>query len=821
MPQMTLQPDSENGRVWVMLDGQRLVSLRADDQEGLKVITTWLVDSQHISVEEAAAAQGVTPRTVEGYQATYAETANSADLVDRRHFGAGQQTAYQMEPHKPALVRCVTLNLVRGEPNSERRLAEQLGHGVDDRTVGRHLNEMGWRAAEAAGLAEEVAAYLEAERQRAYWAGVAGQPLEKVHPNSSPQEWQVPQAGQVGAALGVAHLARNGTYASLQRLVGGTVSVLSQWPPQRVWHVLLVYLLVSGGARLSQAKYFAWGQVQGLLRGCARLSATSLRAWLVAVAKQAQDTVSVRRSKGQVETLTRLQDYQEECVAQRVQRGLIHGRAIYLDDYINAVFRCEPIARAMHGTRHWATKAFRRHLAQDVETGHPVTCPVGPSDVTPLAVAQQVVQIIRGGLDRVCPGQPLKLIIADRWWSVESVMRWVLKEGMKLLTWGKDIPTLRKVLAEMSEVELKQHPVLVTELDQATGQTVERVVGYRFDTELSVFELDQPVRGVVDWDGLPGSPKRVRLVIGVGPDEMDVDAVVDGLRFRQRVEILLKQLQRRLHWPAFGGGVARQRPRPVEQPGPQDTQRWMKNRQQVDTRQAHDRAKLQEVEQELEQVRQGQSPTNGLKLGVRDLKKVAQDLKRRIGRAAARLKELDAGLVWAKGNGPQPPQKPVADLDLTREAILTQLKLDVFTAQETLVDDFIELALQPVLRQEAEQQAAARRQHETLSTAKGREGQPLSSDVEELYQVKLANLERETILSRLLNQPGEFVHHKTQRIILSVANRFKDCRMQAAYEHYCDILNERDIRVPMDDGEPWHLLFTYHLEAPAPSARFK
>ena len=163
----------------------------------------------------------------------------------------------------------------------------------------------------------------------------------------------------------------------------------------------------------------------------------------------------------------------------------------------------------------------------------------------------------------------------------------------------------------------------------------------------------------------------------------------------------------------------------------------------------------------------------------------------------------------------------MADLDLTREAILTQLKLDVFTAQETLVDDFIELALEPVLREEAEQQAAARKQHTTRSTAKGREGQPLSTDVEELYQVKLTHLERETILSRLLNQPGEFVHHKTQRLILSVADRFEDCRIQAAYERYCIILNQRDIRVPMDDGEPWRLLFTYHLEAPAPSARFK
>jgi len=55
MPRLTLQPDSENGFVWVTLDGQRLVPLRDGDREGLKVITTWLVDSQIINAEEAAA----------------------------------------------------------------------------------------------------------------------------------------------------------------------------------------------------------------------------------------------------------------------------------------------------------------------------------------------------------------------------------------------------------------------------------------------------------------------------------------------------------------------------------------------------------------------------------------------------------------------------------------------------------------------------------------------------------------------------------------------------------------------------------------------
>lgn len=821
MPQLTLRPDSENGRVWVTLDGQRLVPLRDGDCEGLKVIMTWLVDSQLISAEEAAAVQGVMPRTVEAYQATYATTGNSADLVDRRHFNAGQQTAYRMEPHKPSLVRQAALNLLQGQRNSGRHLAKQLGDVVDDRTVERHLNDMGWRAAEATGLREEVAAYLDAELRRAYWAGVEGKPLETVLTGSSPREWQTPQRGVVGTALGVAHLALNGVYESLKRLVDAPLRVLSHWPAPRVWHVLLVYLLASGGARLSRAKHFAWPQVQGLLSGCRGLSATGMRNWLVAVAQRAKEKVVVRRSAGREETITRLQDYQEEAVAQRVRSGLIQGRAIYLDDYVNAVFRREPIVRAKHGTRYMVCKAFRRHLAQDVDTGHAVTCPLGPSDVTPLVVLKQVVKLINGGLDRVCPGWQLELAIVDRWWSVKAVIRWALERGPKLLTWGKDIKTIRKALEGVSEAELKQHPVTVEVRDEASGQTVEQVVGYRLDTALSIYEQEQPIRCVVEWDGKAGSKKRARLVIGVGQDEMDEEAVVDGLRFRQRVEILLKQLQRRVDWPAFGGGEAHRRPSVLEKPDEKERQKLLKNRRQVATRRANDQARLREVERELEQLRQGASPTNGLGLGMRDLKKLTKELKRRIRRSTARLEELDGLLNWTDGKSPRPEEKPVAELDLTRESILSQLKLEVFTAQETLVDDFIEHALKPVLQEEAERQAAERRRRDALSTAKGRKGEPLSTDVEELYQTKLNNLERETILKRLLNQQGEFVRHKTKRIILVVFERFEDRRMQAAYERYCVILNQRDIRVPMDDGEPWRLLFTYHLDAPSSSAQFK
>jgi hypothetical protein len=714
-----------------------------------------------------------------------------------------------MEPHKPELIRRATLNLVQAKPNSERGLATQLGYEIGDRAVGRHLHKIGWRGAEDAGLAEEIAAYIDAERERAYWAGMSGEPLESVSSDINPRTWQTPQRGRMGIGLGVAHMALNGVYESLKRLVEVPLPVLGGWSPLQVWHILLVYLMASGGERLSQVKYFAWRPVRGLI-GCAGLSATSLRHWLVAVAKQAKEKVTICRSNGQEETITCLQDYQEEAVAQRLRKGLIRGRAIYVDDYVNAVSRREPIARTKHGTRDRILKAFRRHMAQDVDTGRAVTCPLGPSDVTPLAVIQRVVGLVNGGLDRVFPGLQLELTIVDRWWSVKTVIHWALEDGPKLLTWGKDIKTIRQALEGVSERELKEHPVTVEVRDEMTGQKVEQVVGYRLDTELSIYEQEKPIRCIVEWDGKPGSKKRTRLVIGVEQDEMDEDQVVDGLRFRQRVEILLKQLQRRVNLSAFGGGEARVRPSVLEEPDEQEGQQLLKNRRQVATRRAND-----------QQLRQGESPTNGLRLGIRDLKRLVKELKRRIRKATARLEELDGLLNWANGEGPRPEEKPVAELDLTRESILTQLKLEVFTAQETLLDDFIEQALKPVLQKEAEQQAAERQRQDARSTAKGREGEPLSTDVEKLVQTKLDNLERETILKRLLNLQGEFVRHKTKRIILMVADRFEDSRMQVAYERYCVILNQRDICVPMDGGEPWRLLFTYHLDAPSSSARFK
>ncbi|MCP4285326.1 MAG: hypothetical protein GY792_12875, partial [Gammaproteobacteria bacterium] len=165
--------------------------------------------------------------------------------------------------------------------------------------------------------------------------------------------------------------------------------------------------------------------------------------------------------------------------------------------------------------------------------------------------------------------------------------------------------------------------------------------------------------------------------------------MVDGLRFRQRVEILLKQLQRRLNWSAFGGGEAKERPLVPDIPDEEARQKATQNRQRTATELANHKTKLAQVEQEIAQLRQKKAPTNSFGLGLRHLQPLTQKLQQDIDRATTRLAELDDWLRRDQQNLPPLPPEPVADLDLTREAIITQLKLEVFTAQETLVDDFI------------------------------------------------------------------------------------------------------------------------------------
>ena len=375
--------------------------------------------------------------------------------------------------------------------------------------------------------------------------------------------------------------------------------------------------------------------------------------------------------------------------------------------------------------------------------------------------------------------------------------------------------TVLEALETIDEKDPNWKPIKKQVVDPDSGQVKEEVIGYQLETELTVYELPEPVRAIVDWDGKPGGRKIARLAVGVAETTLGTEAVCDELRFRQRVEILLKFLHRRLQLPNFGGGEAVARP--DERVCPSDEEALKKletERKKTATRLRNVQARLEQVEAELEHLTADEKhqPRNSLGLGVQDLRSLDKRLQSQIERAKAKLQELKALIAWGKGEGPAPEQETEYELDLTREAILTQLKLDVFTAYETLVDEFIELALKPVLREQAEHQAAERRRLDKRSTTKEREGEPLCTDVETLYQTKVANLERETILEWLLNQPGRHLYHPQERILVTVAQRSSDQRMQAAYERYCPILNRRQIRVPIDEGEEWLLLFTYEKD---------
>jgi len=226
--------------------------------------------------------------------------------------------------------------------------------------------------------------------------------------------------------------------------------------------------------------------------------------------------------------------------------------------------------------------------------------------------------------------------------------------------------------------------------------------------------------------------------------------------------------------------------RPVELvcPSAEEVKQLTTEYQKTQTRRRTVQARLTQVTAELTHLTSADQPPprNSLGLGVQDLRSLVKRLHDQVERATTKLQQLEAQIAWGQGAGPAPEQKPAYDLDLTREAILTQLKLDVFTAYQTLVDEFVALALKPVLRDEAERQAAARLRQDKRATAQGRTGEPLSTDVETLYQTKVANLERETILERLLQQPGRHLYHPDQHILVTVLQPFSDRRMQAAYE---------------------------------------
>lgn len=824
------QQGTPNGAVWIVQDEQTfglvlpaetVIELPRSDRTGQRWLVHLLVGNGLLPLEAVPDLLGFSLRTVQRDRAAYQQQQDSACLVDRRRFNVGQHTAYRAAPYEPQLITHWVLNLLHDAPNHGRHLEAQLGKQLDDRTIDRSLERLSLKAAEAAGVRQQVQAYVEAVRQAAYWAGVERKPLEAVLPTLPQAGWQQQVSDRATLSMATLHLVGNGAYETVKGLLGQRSGLISV---PRAWHTLLTHLAASGGSRLSQAKHLTWEPLRGLLGGhLAGHSASFLRQWVVEVAAKAQEEVTVQRSDGREESITRLRAYQEESVAQRVRRGLVEGQAIWLDCYVNGVSRREAIVRAWHGTKHWAVKAFRRNIAQDVATGQAVTCPLSPSDVTPLTVLKQVVDIINGGLDRAGTAYRLTRVTADRWWSVAEVLADCLDENLGLLCWAKALKTVLEALAAIDEQDPNWKDIKQEVVNPDSGQVEEQVVGYRLETELTIYELPQPVRAIVDWDGEPGGRKVARLAVGVAQTTLETTAVCDELRLRQRVEILIKFLHRRLQLPHFGGGEAIARP--DERVCPSDAEALKKletQRRSTATRLRNVQAKLEQVETELEHLMADEKhqPRNSLGLGVQDLRSLAKRLRDQMARATAKLQKLQALTAWGKGQDPAPQQKPEYELDLTREALLTQLKLDVFAAHETLLNEFIELALKPVLREEAQRQAAERLRWDKRSTARGREGEPLCTDVETLYQIKVANLERETILERLLNQPGRHLFHPAEHILVTVAQPFPDQRMQAAYERYCSILNQRQIRAPVDEDDEWLLLFTY--EQPPPSDdRFK
>jgi hypothetical protein len=817
----SIQIVQDEEAVCLLVQGLVVLRLPRSDRTGRRWLVQMLVYNERLSPEEAVDLLGLDLRTVQRDQAAYEREQDSVCLVDRRRFNLGQRTAYRVTGHIAELISQWVLNLLTDEPNNGRHLEAQLERVLDDRTIDRALERLGLSAAEAAGLRQRVQSFIEAVRQAAYWAGVEQRPLTEVSLTLPDEGWEQQVSDRATLSLATLHLVSNGAYEAARGLLGKRQGLISA---PRAWHTLLTYLTASGGARLSQAKQQTWASLTGLLGGrLAGVSASFLRQWVVEAAEKAKEKVTVQRSDGREETITRLRAYQEESVAQRVRHGLVKAQAIRLDCYVNGVSRREAIVRAWHGTKHWAVKAFRRDVAQDAETDQAVTCPLSPSDVTPLTVLKQVLAVINGGLDRARAVYRLACVTADRWWSVADVLIYCLDEDLGLLCWAKAVKTVVEALEAIDETDPHWKEIKREVVDPDSDQVKEEVVGHRLETELTVYGLPKPVRAIVDWDGKPGGRKVARLAVGVANTTLETEAVCDELRFRQRVEILIKFLHRWLQLPNFGGGKAIKRPDMRVCPSDEEALKKLETeRKKTATRLRNAQARLEQVEAELKHLTADgkPQPRNSLGLGVQDLRSLSKRLRKQIERATAKLQELEALIAWGKGQAPAPEREPEYELDLTRETILTQLKLDVFTAYETLVDEFIKLALKPVLREEAEWQAAERRRLDKRSTAKGQEGEPLCTDVETLYQTKAASLERETILERLLNQPGRHLYHPGKKILLTVAQPFADRRMQAAYERYCFILNRRQIHVPIDGGEEWLLLFTY--EKPSSSGdKFK
>jgi len=139
----------------------------AADQTGLRWLVHQLLRQELLSQEEAADLLGLSRRTVRRYLAAYEEELDSACLVDRRRFNAGQQTAYRAQAYQGLIVCQCMRNFLTGAPNNGRYLKKQTGNVLGDRTIDRSLKLWGLVAAEQLGVRQDVEDYLEAVRQAA------------------------------------------------------------------------------------------------------------------------------------------------------------------------------------------------------------------------------------------------------------------------------------------------------------------------------------------------------------------------------------------------------------------------------------------------------------------------------------------------------------------------------------------------------------------------------------------------------------------------------------------------------------------------------
>ncbi|MDM8531965.1 hypothetical protein QUF63_12400 [Anaerolineales bacterium HSG25] len=90
----------------------------------------------------------------------------------------------------------------------------------------------------------------------------------------------------------------------------------------------------------------------------------------------------------------------------------------------------------------------------------------------------------------------------------------------------------------MDEEEWLTHPV-----EEKEGEEVSLC---RMETKLDIYDLEEDVRVVVDWDGKERGEKRARLVVNSASKEMEGKEVVKTVRLRQRIEIkinIMKILQ--------------------------------------------------------------------------------------------------------------------------------------------------------------------------------------------------------------------------------------------------------------------------------------